>query len=199
MCEPTTIALVASMAIAAVSGYVAYDSSKKSQRYQEQVADQNKKVAEAQAVDAERLGQIEASERRLKTRMQIASQQVGFGAQNVEQTGTALDILGDTAMFGEIDEGRIRANTARKAWGFRMQGYDIESNKRLMQFNEKNSRTGTILSTAGSMLGAYGSYGGAGGMGKMTPSSAAPLSQNTSFSPASFNLAPTSYNVRIGG
>jgi hypothetical protein len=80
-----------------------------------------------------------------------------------------------------------------------MQGYDIESNKRLMQFNEKNSRTGTILSTAGSMLGAYGSYGGAGGMGKMTPSSAAPLSQNTSFSPASFNLAPTSYNVRIGG
>jgi hypothetical protein len=180
------------MAIAAVSGYVAYDSSKKSQRYQEQVADQNKKVAEAQAVDAERLGQIEASERRLKTRMQIAAQTAGFGAQNVEQTGTALDILGDTAMFGEIDEGRIRANAARKAWGFRMQGYDIEANKRLMQFNEKNSRTGTILSTAGSMLGAYSGGMGASS-GRMTPSNSGTLTQNQlSFNPGTFSTTGAS-------
>lgn len=163
MCEPTTIAFVAAAAVSAVSGYVAYDSSKKAQAYQEEVADQNKKVADAQAIDAERLGQIEASERRLKTRLQIASQRAAFGAQNVQQTGTALDILGDTAMFGEIDEGRIRANAARRAWGFRMQGYDIEANKRLNAFTAKTQRTGTILSTAASIAGAYGSYASAGG------------------------------------
>lgn len=159
MCEPTTIALVASMAIAAVSGYVAYDSSKKAQKYNEEVAETNKKTLEGQALDAERLGQIERNERRLKTRMQLATQQVGFGAQNVETSGTALDILGDTALFGEIDENRITANAERKAFGFRYDAFNVEAGKRVMQFQAKNDRTGTILSTASSMLGAYGSYG----------------------------------------
>lgn len=162
MCEPTTIAFVASMALTAISGYVAYDSSKKAQKYNEEVAEINKKSANAQALDAERLGQIERQERRLKTRMQIATQQVGFASQNVEQTGTALDILGDTAMFGEIDENRITANADRKAYGFRAQAWDIEANKRLMQFGAKNDRTGTILTTASSMFGAYGNYAKAG-------------------------------------
>lgn len=181
MCEPTTIAFVASAVIAGVSGYVAYDSSKKAQAYQEQVADQNKKVADAQAIDAERLGQIEANERRLKTRLQIASQRAGFGAQNVQQTGTALDILGDTAMFGEIDEGRIRANAARKAWGFRMQGYDIEANKRLNAYTSKMQRTGTILSTAASIAGSYSSWASAGGgVGSASGGGFAPYNSSTS-------------------
>jgi hypothetical protein len=92
-------------------------------------------------------------------------------------------------MFGEIDEGRIRANAARQAWGFRMQGYDIMANKKLMQFQEKTNRTGTILSTAGSMMGAYGSYGGSGSssVGYMQPSNAGTLS-GPSYSPGTFGL-----------
>lgn len=163
MCEPTTIALVASLALTAAAGYVAYDSSKKAQKYNEEVADQRIKVANAQAVDAERLGQIERQERRLKTRMQLATQQVGFGAQNVEQTGTALDILGDTAIFGEIDENRITANAERKAFGFRYEAYGAEADKRLAKFKGKNDRTGILLTTASSMTGAYGAAGGFGG------------------------------------
>ena len=160
MCEPTTWVLIAT---AVVGGYMQYDASKKSQAYMEQVAEQDKAVADAQALDAERLGQIEAAERRLKTRMQLASQEVGFAAQNVERTGTALEILGDTAMFGSIDEDRIRANAAKRAWGFRMQGYDVEKNKRLAQFQGKTQRQGTILSTAGALAGSWSSYASAGG------------------------------------
>lgn len=161
MCEPTTLLLVASLATTVVGGYVAYDASKKSEAYNDAVAKQNKGVAEAQAVDAERLGQLEANERRLATRLKIANQTVGFAAQNVEQTGTALDILGDTAMFGEIDEQRIREGAARKAWGFRMQGYDIEANNRLQKFQGKTDRTGIILSTASKAMSSFGSMGAA--------------------------------------
>lgn len=142
--------------IALVGGAMQYDASKKSQKFQEQVAEQNTKVANAQATDAERLGQIEANERRLKTRMQLATQSVGFGAQNTETTGTALDILGDTAMFGEVDEQRIIANADRNAWGYRVQGHGIQTDKKMMQFNSKNDRTGTILSTASGVAGAWG-------------------------------------------
>ena len=160
MCEPTTWVMIG---IALVGGAVQYDASQKAQRYQERVADQNAKVADAQAVDQERLGQIEASERRLKTRLQLANQQATFGAQNVQQSGTALDILGDTAMFGEIDEGRIRANAARKAWGYQIDAYNTRANKKLMQFQGKTDRTGIILSTASSAFGA--AAGGGGGSG----------------------------------
>lgn len=160
MCEPTTWIAIG---VAVLGGAVSYQNSKNAQRYTEKVADQNKKVVEAQALDAERLGQREASERRLKTRLQMATQTAGFGAQNVEQTGTALDILGDTAMFGQIDEDSIRANAQRKAWGYRQQGWNIEADKRLAQFKGKSDRTGTILTTAGSVAGAW-SAGATGGM-----------------------------------
>jgi hypothetical protein len=155
------------IATAVIGGAVAYKTSKDSQDYNEQVNKQNQKVAEAQAVDAERLGQIEAQEKRLQTRLKIANQTVGFAAQNVEATGTALDILGDTAMFGQIDEDRIRANAQRRAWGFRMQKYDLEAQKRLGAYQGKMDRFGTILTTAGKVAGSFGggSFGGGGGGG----------------------------------
>lgn len=151
MCEPTTIAVIG-LALTAVSGYVAYDTSKKAQEYNEQVAEIGKKTAEAQALDAQQQGQIERQERRLKTRMQIATQQVGFAAQGMEQSGTALDILGDTAMFGEIDENRITANADRRAFGYKTDAFNIESGKRIGAFQGKNDRTGTILTTGASLL-----------------------------------------------
>lgn len=153
MCNPVAIVMVATTLI---SGAVSYQSSKNSQRYNEEVAEQNMKVSNAKAIDEERLGQIEAQEKRLETRMKIASQVVGFGAQNVEQTGSALDILGDTAMFGEIDQTRIRANAQRRAWGYRMQSHDIDSSSRLAGYQGRMDRAGTILSTAGGVAGAWG-------------------------------------------
>lgn len=154
MCDVVSAIMVTT---ALIGGYVQYDSSKKAESYNSAVAKQNKGVAEAQAIDAERLGQLEANERRLATRLKIANQTVGFAAQNVEITGTPLQILGDTRMFGEIDEQRIREGAARKAWGFRMQGYDIEANNRLAKFQAKTDRTGIILSTASKVAGAWGS------------------------------------------
>lgn len=171
MCEPisaTTMFLLAT-ATAVAGGVVAYQGSKNSQEYNEKVADVNKKTVEAQAQDQERLGQLQQAERRTKTRMQIATQQVGFGAQNVEQTGTALDILGDTAMFGEIDSNRIAANAARAAFGFRSQGYNIEADKRLGAYRGKMERVGTILSTASAVGGAFGNYAGASAAGGAKP------------------------------
>ncbi len=162
MCDVASAVMIG---IALVGGYMQYDASKQSQRYMEQTADQNQKVVQAQATDALRMGQLEESERRLKTRMQIATQQVGFGAQNVEQTGSALDILGDTAMFGEIDTQRIRANAQRKAWGFGVEGMNIENNKRLGQFQGKVTRQGTILSTVGNVAGVWGTGAAANSAG----------------------------------
>jgi hypothetical protein len=147
---------------AVLGGAVSYQNSRATQRYQEQVADQNKKIAEASAVDAERLGQREATEARMRTRQQLAQQTVGFGAQNVEQTGTALDILGDTAMFGEIDQESIRANAARRAWGYRVQGWNAEAEGNFASWKGGADRAGILLGTAGSVASAWPAGGGTG-------------------------------------
>lgn len=170
MCGPAAL-IIGSLVVTAIGGYVAYDASKKAQAYNEQVANNNTRIAEYKAIDAERLGQIEASERRLKTRLQIGQQVTGFAAQNVEASGTALQILGDTEMFGQMDELRIRGNAARQAWGFRQEGVDFQNQKRLDSFKAKAGRTGTILSTAGSMLGTASQFnfgGGSGSAGAVT-------------------------------
>ena len=161
MCGPAAPAAAAWImaATAVVGGVVSYRGQQNAQDYNEAVAKQNKKIAEAKAIDEERLGQIEASEKRLETRMKIASQVTGFGAQNVEQTGTALDILGDTAMFGEIDESRIRANAARRAWGYRMEGHNIDAQTRLSRYTGRVERMGTILTTIGSAASSFGGRG----------------------------------------
>jgi hypothetical protein len=182
-----SILAVASLAVTAVGGYMAYNASKQAQKYNDQVAKVGQKVAEARAVDAERLGQVDAQERRLKTRLMLGSQTVGFAAQNVAASGTALDILGDTAMFGEIDETRIRANAARQAWGYRMEGWNIKANNALAKFQGKVDRMGTILTTAGGLIKGAGQFnfgGGGGGLGSGT----------TSLAPAS---APDPYLGRV--
>ena len=157
MCEPTLI-FAATTALAVVGGVVQYKASKNATAFNDQMAKTNIKVADAQAVDAERLGQVEVAQRRLQTRMQLASQQVGFAAQNVETTGTALDIFGNTGMIGENDENQIRANTARHVFGYRMKAYDINAQNQLQKYQGKVDRLGTILTTAGSVVGAYGDY-----------------------------------------
>lgn len=165
MCGPAAL-LGASLFISAVGGYMQYDSSKKAQKYNEAVAENNAKAADAQALDRQRLGQIEAQDRRLRTRLLLGEQQAGFGAQNVETSGTALDILGDTALFGELDEGRIRAQAAREAWGFEQQAWNARAQKKLIGFEGKAQRTGIILSTASNMASAGYSYYGSLGTAK---------------------------------
>lgn len=161
MCSATAAVMIG---VALVSGYMQYDASKQSQRYNEAVAEQNSKVAGAQAIDAERLGQIEEGERRMRMRLQIAQQETQFASQNVAPTGSALDILGQTAMFGEADIGRIRSNAQRKAWGFRYEQYNIEANKRMAAFKGKTERQGIVLSTVGNVTSAAaGGFGNTGG------------------------------------
>lgn len=154
MCNPAFVMIGATIVGGAVSMY----GSRQAQSYNNQVAKQNTAIANAKAIDEERLGQIEASEKRLETRMKMASQEVGFAAQNVEQSGTALDILGDTAMFGEVDQQRIRASAARRAWGYRMQAHDIEAGRRIDNFNSRVGRVGTLLTTIGGVASGWADY-----------------------------------------
>lgn len=164
MCAPAVaaIALVASAAVTAYGGYQQAKAQKAAGEYNYQVAQQNADIAAVQAQDAQNRGALEANEQRLRTRLAIGQQRAAMAANNVDlQTGTPLDVLGDTALFGAVDERRIRLNAAREAWGYNVQGMNALAGGQLDRYQGRTGAAGTYLTTAGNLLGmGYNYYRG---------------------------------------
>lgn len=143
------IAYIAAAALTAYSGYESAQAQKRAGEYNYAVAQEQVKTSEAQAQDALNRGAQQAAEQRMRTRLAIGSQRAALAAQNVDiQTGTPLDILGDTAMFGAIDEERIRENAAREAWGYRVQGVNSQAQGALDRYRGQSGARATYLTTA---------------------------------------------------
>lgn len=86
-------------------------------QYQSQVALNSKKVAEWQAADALKRGQVAEEQRRTKTKLQIGAQRAAMGSMGADVgSGSSIDIVGDTAAVGEQDALTIRNNSARDSW-----------------------------------------------------------------------------------
>jgi hypothetical protein len=89
---------------------------------QSQQAKHNAKVGELQARDAEQRGQTAEDQHRRRVRQFAGAQKAQLAAQGVDVgSGSASDLIGDTAALGELDALTIRNNTAREAWGYRAQ------------------------------------------------------------------------------
>lgn len=120
-------------------------------------AETNKRLALAQASDALLRGTIEETRYRRQIAAVAGQQKAEFGARNVTVSGTALDILSDTAQIGEEDIQTIRANAARQAWGYRNQASEASRWGANQQNNANGRAVGTAL-TAGAQ--AYGQWKG---------------------------------------
>lgn len=143
MCEPTTLAIaatVAATASAGVAGYSAYQQS----RYEAKVADRNAKL------EAERVaGELDrgAEERRNLARRNSAlrgEQTAAMAANGIDvDFGNAADLLGDTEMIYREDTRTSLTNQAD-----RVRGIDINVANYQAQARAARSRaTGQLIST----------------------------------------------------
>jgi hypothetical protein len=115
----------------------------------------NRRLAVAQANDALLRGSIEEQRYRREIAQVIGSQKAALGERNVAMSGTALDILSDTAQVGEEDALTIRNNASREAWGYRNQANEASrwsANAR----SDAYGRVGGSLLTSGAQ--AYGAW-----------------------------------------
>lgn len=155
MCEPTTL-LVLSTAFAVGGQIYAGNAAAQQGKYTQQVEEQNAKNSEQRARDATARGEQEAGERRLKTRLLIGSQRAALAGAGVDlQDGTAIDLVGDEAMFGAMDESRIRANAAREAWGYRVDATNSRNRGYQARTSGKQQRVGSYLGAAASGFNAF--------------------------------------------
>ena len=132
MCDPVslTVASIASTAIGtgiSAIGQARQASAQRQQaQYQARVAENNAITAERLAEDSIQRGQIEEQRNRAQTRQLQGRQTAALAASGVDvASGSALDVISDTAAVGEIDALTIRDNAAREAWQRRMQAQEF--------------------------------------------------------------------------
>lgn len=167
MCEPTTIMLVASLVITAAAGAYKADAEKKQGEYQAEVAEQNAEISEFKAQQTATIGSIQEERARRQAQQRIGQQRAALAANGVDLGGgTALDLVAETALFGEEDALTTRFNAMNDAWSMRSQAVDYRNQARASRAQGKNAATGTYLTTAASLASmgysAAGSFGGAG-------------------------------------
>lgn len=167
MCEPTTIALVASMALTAYAGNEQAKGERAAGNYQAAVAEVNAKQSDYRAEQAGRIGAIKEDQHRAQVRQLVGSQRATLAANGVDVgSGTAAALVDETYTLGEADALTIRYNAMNEAWGFRAQATDQRQQGQFAKYRGKTQSRNTYLTTAASLTsqaaGGYasGAFGG---------------------------------------
>ena len=114
---------------------------------QSKMAQYNADVQRQQAADAQRRGGVAEEAQRLKTQQMIGAQRAAAAANGVDiSSGTPVDLLTQSAGFGERDAQNIRVNAAREAWGHQASAaqYDAQAS---------NAMATGFMKAGGTLLG----------------------------------------------
>jgi len=134
--------------------------------YQAQVNENNKQIAEWQAQDATDRGAIKEKQHRIKISQLKGRQRSVIAASGVEvDSGSALDILGDTAELGELDALTIRSNAEREAYDYKVAAMNQSAQAGINRISGQNAASAgrygamtSLLSGAGSVADKWYKY-----------------------------------------
>lgn len=163
MADPVTIALVASLAGAAVSGVGAIQQGKaaaNAANYNAALAANNAKIALNNANTANLAGEQQAAVQEQKTRAQVSSEKTAQAAGGIDvNSGSAVDVRSSAAANGELNALTIRSNAAREAYGYQTQSASQTAQGELDKSQAKNDITSSYITAGGDLLSAAGNAG----------------------------------------
>lgn len=117
-----TASQIAGAVTSTIGSYNKAKGEKAAANYNAAVARNNAQMSEWMAEDAVRRGmdtkrktQLQASQLKGRQRAMLAERGIDLGE------GSALDLLTDTDLFGQIDANTVEANAAREAFGYKAQ------------------------------------------------------------------------------
>lgn len=156
MCNPvfSVVATVAAGAMQAYGQYQQGQAAQKAAQYNAAVSEQNAKIAEQYARAAEDRGAEEARRKRIDTDRIISRQQAVLAAKGIDiSSGTPLDIIGDTALYGELDAQTIEYNAALEAYQQRSQASNLRQQATLQRFEGDNAAQAGKIGAVGTLIG----------------------------------------------
>ena len=154
----TALAIIAgAQAISTVgSAYTQSRALKQQGKFESQIANQNAALAEIQAKDALLRGDQERQTYQLQVKKLLGSQRARLAAQGLDLgSGSALDVLQDTARAGAYDAMTIKNNAFREAMGYEIASTEYRTQGTLARLTAKQKSTQTIL-TAGMQIANIG-------------------------------------------
>ena len=141
--------------------------------YQAQVAQNNAAIAQRNASDEMMAGNTASMNSGLQTRAKIGTMKAGQGANGVDvNTGSAAAVRAGADQTGYLDALTIRDNSAKKAYGYEVQGTSDTAQAGLDTMGASNARAAaqisadtSLISGATSVGKALAGYQGAAGFG----------------------------------
>ena len=181
MCNPVAF-YAASAIITAIAGAGEASAQRQAGTANQQIAENNARLSDQAAQDAQNLGARESQQSTWRTRALIGNQRAKIAANGLDQDfGTPLDILGDTALFGGADRSAIAMDAARKAWGFQGEALNFRNQGAQANWMGKVGSQATILKTLGSVVGLGASAYGAAGTASTAKAGQAATSMSSSY------------------
>lgn len=147
----------ASSAVSSVGGAISQANALQMQGdYQRNIYNLNAKMADFQGADAIRRGEKDAKEVLRASKGAIGAQRAAIAAQGIEvDSGSAVDIQGDTAAAAAEAALKIKNNAWREAWGYKVQALEASSKGEFAGLSASSNAAQTIL-TGGSQAIGYG-------------------------------------------
>jgi hypothetical protein len=152
MCNPALIFAGVAAAGALIGGVSTYMQTSAAQDSAEAQA----KIFKFQRDDALARGRREEELVRARVAKMKAMQRAAYGASGaVVDYGSALDVLEDSAYYGELDALNTRANFAREAWGYQVQRNYAKSEADSLRQQKYMSIGTTLLGAASAGMNTY--------------------------------------------
>lgn len=159
MCvDPASLVLMSTVlsAVGTVTSGIATSQAQQAAATQDRI---NAERAQMNAEATREEGNIAQQELQLKKRAMIGEQINVLSERNLDVgSGSALDILGDTAMFGKLDELTTRRNYAVRAQNFENQAADFQRSSDLNANASRMTQFGIGLDLLGTGVKGYSDY-----------------------------------------
>lgn len=170
---PAAYYAVAGIATAVIGTAVSVEASKRSaeaqqqaQDYNAQVATNNQKIADQYADAATQQGNVLAQQKQMAIGQQEGAIKAAVGGAGLDPgSGSPLRLSADTQAMGNLDVATIRANAAKAAYGYHVQGLGYGAQAGLDLAGAKNaaasgnlSATGDIINSASSVSSKWAGY-----------------------------------------
>lgn len=152
------IASIGSTVLGAVGTIQQASAASAQANYQAKVAANNATIANNMAKDTRDRGTIAEQQQRQQTKQLMGRQRAAMGANGVELgSGSALDVIGDTAQIGELDALTVRGNYEREALGYQNQAQNFKNDAAFARARASAAAAAGPMAAAGTILGGIGS------------------------------------------
>ena len=149
-----TVATIGSSAVSALGSIAQSRASAASAGYNAKVQEQNAQVERTNAQFAGAEGEQNTAAAGARTRAALAETVANQGASGVDiNTGSSVGVRESEAKIGTLNALNVRAEAARRAYGYQTSATSYDAQSRLSKSEQKSDITGGYLDAGATVLG----------------------------------------------